>query len=667
MVLREENELTMDVRDYELEKNLVEAKRLVVQMRSISLEMSSEGSPPINRTVPDTIDMIDNQTECSSIGIGHAIENLKKSPTSDSAIENEAKRDVVATLSFEEKFSDSKKEEKSKFQARQDARAAKRNIEDLLKKSKMTFGSNRAIQYTINEEIELTHEPTFDSSTSNKDEIEFNHQPMFDCSTSNREEYQKSYTSSSDDMAEYSDSFVREEMKIDDNLMKYSPTGLRKLKNIPYSNISSSRLVKNVAIVSPVGSSTKSSPCTSPKHQKDTDDVLRAAEEVERAIRALGESSRSLRENLRSRSFSGNLQQQEIDLFNVSDSLFNYNFTEVKSNASHEDIEATPSIKSSWETSESFNPNDDDCTSIADYCQFNKKHVETKTPTRKKDNSNIKWEKVSMASSDDSDYVPMQDYSSPSPKRNIRAELFEDKKSSKLSTYRVALKRKRKARRRRIALTAICVVFIALATTLHYHKTNFSLIRSEFIDAMNRAASFIWNGTHLSNEVNTTQVNTNRGINVVMGNTYSHKQQHQMIPFYSTDHHICSKECLLYFHTDEESDNLIVPIECFGISTEDSESHSLAMAENVSSIERRHFCNLPILANILPHCRQSISPRNYELSSDDTSIEPMSSVEQSGFCNIPFSNILPLCRRRSRKNNVNIIFTPSQYYTEYKL
>lgn len=114
---------------------------------------------------------------------------------------------------------------------------------------------------------------------------------------------------------------------------------------------------------------------------------------------------------------------------------------------------------------------------------------------------------------------------------------------------------------------------------------------------------------------------------------------------------------------DEASDNLIVPIECFGIQTEDSENNELTVVENDLSIGRRHFCNLPLLANILPHCRQLISQTNEELLSVGTSTEASLLVEQSAFCNNPFSNILPFCRRRKRKNNVNIIFTPSQYYT----
>lgn len=659
-------------RDYELEINLVEAKRLIVHMRSLSRDMSSESSPTVCRPVPETIEMIDNQTECSSLGIGHIIENAKLPSPSDSGKENDTRRDTVTPVSFDENDSSRKElpEEKLKFSSRQAARAAKRNIEDILKRSKLSLGSNRVVQYTIDEDVEL------------------NHEPIFDIGKTDSAKFQKSNTSCVDDVMTYpeSDSFIRDEKKYDESVVRSprSPIGLKKLKCISMLNTNSPSYLKSCSIVSPVNSSKSSS---STQHQDDSDDVLRAAEEVERAILALGESSRSLQQNLRARSFSGNLVRREIDLFNTTDSLFGSNISpetpngidsllgnkpsQAISNASHEKVQAAPLVKSNWLKSSLVHPDDDDCTSVADYCKFKEKNVEAKSYSspRKKEHNSIKWEKMSNASSGDSDYVPIQDYSIPSPKKNVTVDLFEEK-ASKLSNYRVMMRRKRKARRRRIAIAAMGVIVVMLMAVVYRRTKSFGWMLSELIRDINRAVFSVRNGSDIMSDKSSPEM-----IDFLLANNSTlmevNKQPQtidfnkQPPTFYFPDQQFCPQACSFYFNMHNESDEVIVPTECFGINVEDWENQQLVL-DNAASIER-FICKAPLITNMFPACRQSISLKDQGIiSRNEGTIGEALSVGQVAFCNFPFVKILPLCRQRIRQHQVQTFYSPSQYYTNFK-
>lgn len=592
-----ETNLENNDQDVVLEKMLLEAGRLALQMRSVSLgEHSSQGwnSSVVEGSVPDTIDTNDNQTECSSIGISHALgENTKWVPPYGPV--HEEKIDLTTTEeSSGDDGSDGLDDPKingnitERLSTIRKARETKRNIEELVMMTKACVRLEDNIRCVVSQVGESAVGATVDSSNdlpSNEESKSTKDDDNLSCRASvgtlGTLYHDASCTALADeakcgDISEHCTS-----RKAKDHSLKTNPLS----KTIELADEDRSHGTEDPSIdVAAIKSSSYSA--TSPSRQEN---VLKAAEEVERALKALGESSRNLFVNLGTgRSFSELPYLQPVEA--AIGSLSGLSDVTEKPEGSLQCglLPKYPRNAASWNNYFGVSRQDDDYVSIADYCGSKKvrHNIITDHGKMRSDNGAVKWEKMSTAEAGDDDFVPIQDYSLTSAQKQFVSEMYEHEEQINIAYNNLRARRRKKKLRRR----AFVVLSLMLAVSILYVYRDFS-----------------WSGLILnisskfspSDNVNVTVVQTEENDLDAQSEIIVTPQKDMM---YFAEKETCSVECISFFG-DDKYNNLPIPYECFGMSSENNAIQLVEPALVKSAIPK--ICLIPFSEIFLQFCRQA--------------------------------------------------------------
>jgi hypothetical protein len=546
-----EHNVGSDENETILEQMLMEAERLAIQIRTAAgtgsnCAANDDISRSLHRTIPDSIDTFDNQTECSSIGLGHAVENLKWSPSVLSGVHEYRPKLTIPEETCAEDASGTIEPASMKIEeSRLRCRSIKRRIEALVQKSKASVHLDTSIHRGV-------------SSTSGDSEHDKLSNASNACTSKERT------VAKSDICDETVFGSVATKYQDVQSVDKYEEMNENKQYEV-------SKINKFVHT----------------NHQSPFVRVYEHSDDSEKESTSVSTSSHS----------NSNTQQPAV----VSPMSTPPSSNEVvKSSKNHIYIANTTVVESGWINNNVVTRQDDDYVTIADYC-LPKKEINTKNAVGLEKtilHNSVTWENVTSAKAGDDDFASVQDYSSTPTETYLASEFCErhHDKISGLSKYRALMARRASSKRKKFMKYSTLGLFMILLIQL-----NWKTILHIQVPLQNIINGII-SQTDLSFVLETQTIGNYFTIN--WRSMEELKPIVDVQDFWFKIHpNMCTSQCLDYFDNVTSDFVVVVPLECYGAIDLHEDCTITQQQQQQNSKKRPIICSLPIVSALVPTCR----------------------------------------------------------------